>query len=224
MTGSETGQFQDVPSVTLPIQFTSGEMNPMKNVELFYDFRSPYAYFASQRLAILEGAGATLIWKPVCANVLLNLQAGRNPEDETQDLMCPPKRAHFMADIFRLIEYWNIPFAPPQPARPMCDLAMKIATGLDAEGIEHDRFRMKVFEAVWQHQKDGNNPDILRECLAAAGHAPELVDAAHADHGKQWIENSVEAFNAGVFGVPMFRFNNEVYFGADRMELLAARL
>ena len=196
----------------------------MKEVELFYDFRSPYAYFASQRLALLTDVGAAIIWKPVSASILINLQAGRDPKDEVIDPLCPPKRAHFMADIFRLIEYWRIPFAVPQPTPPVCDLAMIIATQLDAEGVDHDRFRMCIFEAVWQQQKDANDPDVVRECLETSGLAAELVDAAKTDSGELWTENTVTAFNAGVFGVPTFRFGDDIYFGADRMELLATRL
>jgi len=196
----------------------------MKEVELFYDFRSPYAYFASQRLALLTDVGVAIVWKPVSASVLINLQAGRDPNDEVLDPLCPPKRAHFMADIFRLIEYWHIPFAVPQPTPPVCDLAMIIATRLDAERIEHDRFRMGIFEAVWQQQKNVNDPDVLRECLEASGLAPELVDAATTESEDLWTENTVTAYTAGVFGVPTFRFDNDIYFGADRMELLVTRL
>lgn len=142
----------------------------MRSIDFYYDFRSPYACFATTRLDLSTSAGASIRWRPVFIDVLLNLQQGRKPWDEWHDILSPPKRAHFMADIFRLIEYWKVPFRMPSPARPNANAAMSIAALLDRDGVEHSAFRR------------------------------------------------------GVFGVPTFVVGDELYFGADRMELLASRL
>ncbi len=196
----------------------------MQTVELHYDFRSPYTYFASERLPILTSRGARIVWRPAFVDVLINLQQGRAPWDEVLDPLCPPKRQHFMADIFRLIEYWSIPFAMPSPAKPACNTAMSIAALLEEEGIGHDAYRAAVFRAVWQEQRDASDPEVLRYCLAASDLGPEWLDRADPEGKDLLTGQTCEAYERGVFGVPTFVFDGECYFGADRMELLAAKL
>ena len=196
----------------------------MPTVELYYDFRSPYSYFASQRLTILTDRGAGIVWRPVFVDVLINLQQDRQPWDEVLDPLCPPKRQHFMADIFRMIEYWSIPFQLPSPPRPACNTAMTIAGLLEQEGIDHDGFRTAVFQAVWQNQRDAADPSVLADCLAASGLGPEWTDRADSQSREALTERTCEAYARGVFGVPMFVFDGECYFGADRMEVLATQL
>lgn len=202
----------------------------MKNIELYYDFRSPYAYFATQRLSLLTGGGegeredAEIIWKPVSVDVLLNLQAGRKPTAEVLDPMCPAKRAHFMADIFRMIKYWNIDFAPPVPTPPTCNLAMAIVSVMDTNNIEHSTFRKAIFDAVWKKQMDVSDSSTLRTILEDTGHDAEVIQLAETKGLNTLIENSIAAYESGVFGVPTFVWDNELFFGADRMEFIAWRI
>ena len=196
----------------------------MTQIDFFYDFRSPFAYFATQRMKILTDEGAEITWRPIYVSVLLNLQANKEPWAEREDPFCPPKRAHFMADIFRLIEYWKIPFAMPSPPVPVCDEAMAIAALLEQKGVSRSGFHDAVFEAVWQQQKDAADPAVLRTCLEAGGHDPGLMEEA-AEKGVDLLTgNTVAAYEKGVFGVPTFVVGDDLYFGADRMEMLASRL
>jgi len=193
-------------------------------IDLYYDYRSPFAYFAAQRISLLTEREATISWKPVLVSALINLQVGREPAADVLDPLCSAKRAHFMADIFRMIGYWNITFAPPVPTPPVCDTAMAITALLESKGIEHSAFRNCVFEAVWQRQCDVENLDVLRECLESSGLELALDDQSIQEGNNLLIDNSTSAFSQGVFGVPTFVCDGELYFGADRMELLASQL
>ena len=194
----------------------------MNTIEFYYDYRSPFAYFASQRLDIFKNT--RLEWKPVLVSGLLNLQVGKALLDDVTDAMCPAKRAHFMADIFRHIQYWNIPFSPPKPTPPVCDIAMAISAKLDSDNIEHLLFNHEIFKSVWQRQQDVQDKEVIRQCLITAGLNPELVDTAVDDGMAILLNNTSSAFEQGVFGTPSFIVDQDIYFGADRMELLAAGL
>lgn len=196
----------------------------MRSIDVYYDFRSPYAYFATTRLDLLTGAGASIRWRPVFIDVLLNLQQGREPWDAWQDILSPPKRAHFMADVFRLIEYWKVPFRMPSPARPDANAAMSIAALLDRDGVEHGAYRRAVFDAIWREQRDVREPEVLRSCLAAGGHDDHLLELGPTEGRALLTDTTIDAYSRGVFGVPTFVVDDELYFGADRMELLASRL
>ncbi|MBW2394675.1 MAG: DsbA family protein [Deltaproteobacteria bacterium] len=196
----------------------------MSRIEFYYDFRSPYSYFATCRMHLLAEKGAEISWRPSNVDVLLNLQQGREPAAEVLDPLCAPKRAHFMADIFRMIEYWKIPFAMPSPVVPTCHQAMAVAALLEQAGSEGEKFRDALFRAVWQEQKDASDPAVIRACMEAGGVEAELLGRAEKEGMELLTRNTVAAFDRGVFGVPTFVIGEELYFGADRMELLAARL
>ncbi len=195
----------------------------MANIDFYYDFRSPFAYFATCRLNLLTDKGAEINWRPVFVDVLLNCQAGKAPWDERDDPFCPPKRNHFMADIFRLIEYWKIPFAMPSPPIPGGNMAMAMAALLEKEGSAHSGFHDAIFKAIWQQQKDGADPEVVKAALVAGGH-----DAAMIDREEEGVElltkNTLAAYENGVFGTPIFVVGDDLYFGADRMELIASKL
>jgi len=196
----------------------------LTRIEFYYDFRSPFSYFATERMHLLTEEGAELLWRPVSIDVLLNLQAGREPSAHVEDPMCAAKRAHFMADIFRLIEFWRIPFQMPSPPIPACNQAMAVAALLERDGIRHSGYHDALFRAVWQEQKDGNDAEVIGACLEAGGHDRNVLAQAPEQGVGLLTQDTVDAFERGVFGVPTFVQGEELYFGADRMELLADRL
>lgn len=196
----------------------------MTTIEFYYDFRSPFAYFATHRMNLLTDRGAEIVWRPVYIDVLTNLQQGQQPGDEAADPFCPAKRAHFMADIFRLIEFWKIPFQMPSPVKPSANEAMAIAALLVEDKIETGEFCDAVFRAIWQEQKDATDPSVLRACVDSAGLDPGILDRATEKGVDLLTRETVSAFERGVFGTPTFVCGEDLYFGADRMELIASRL
>jgi len=65
----------------------------------------------------------------------------------------------------------------------------------------------------------------LRDCLGEAALDAALVDRAFSDELRGiLIARTTATYQAGVFGVPTFVANREIFFGADRMDMLAWRL
>ena len=193
----------------------------MKEVVFYYDFRSPYAYFASQRLKVITSKGANVVWKPVSIDVLLNLQADRDPWAEYVDPLVPAKRAHLVADVGRMAAYWKIPLKRPQPPRPRSKEAMSIATLLAEAGIEHAAFRNNAFAALWQNQKDLGDSEVYQ---AAVGDIDWQTFGTLSNGLERLSQNTLTAYARGVYGVPTFVVDDHLYFGADRMGVLANNL
>ena len=195
-------------------------------IEVYYDFRSPYAYFANHRIrtgSFVLPVPAKWLWRPVSIDVLLNLQAGRDAWAAYSDPLSAPKRAHLLADVRRNAAYYDAPLRAPKPARPNSIPALCAAALLGPQG--HDEFRNAVFEALWQQQRDIADPNVLAECLARAGQDPGLVERALAARAREAIaDETSRAYGNGVFGVPTFVCNNEVFFGNDRLDMLGWRL
>jgi 2-hydroxychromene-2-carboxylate isomerase len=195
-------------------------------VDAYYDFRSPYAYFANHR--IREGSfalpsSAAWRWRPASIDILLNLQAGREAWAPYVDPLSAPKRAHLIADVRRNAAFYGAPLRAPKPQRQNSVPALCIAALLDPEG--HDGFRNAVFDALWQDQRDIADPKVLAACLTRAGRDPSLVNPSLALEARTALAvETTSAFANGVFGVPTFVCNGEVFFGNDRLEMLHWRL
>ena len=197
-------------------------------IETYYDFRSPYAYFADYRIRKGNlGFSASVEWIgcPIFIDVILNLQGGREPWATFGDTLIPPKRAYLMADIRRMAEFYGAPYQPSWkwPARPNQIPALCLASLLT--GTTERIFRSIIFDALWHEQRDISDPAVLTDALIRAGGDPMILDRAgdRAVHDAL-TERTAEAYANGVFGTPTFILNGEIFFGADRLEVLAWKL
>ena len=195
-------------------------------VETYYDFRSPYAYFAASRIRkalFRPPVPVEWPWRPVSIDVLLNLQAGREPWASYVDPLPPAKRAHLLADVRRSAAFYGVPLRPPKPSRPDSIPALCIASLLDPD--RHEAFRNSVFDALWQQQRDIADPDMLAACLTEAGNISEiLTEALSPDARTILVDQTKRAYASGIFGVPSFVYEGEVFFGNDRLDMLAWRI
>jgi len=195
-------------------------------IEAYYDFRSPYAYFANHRIregSFVPPVPVKWLWRPVSIDVLINLQAGRDAWAAYTDPLSGPKRAHLLADVRRNAAFYNIPLRAPKPPRPNSIPALCTAALLGPEG--QDGFRNAVFDALWQQQRDIADPNVLEQCLTRAGGDPGLVKRALTSEAREALADETRrAYANGVFGVPTFVCNGEVFFGNDRLDMLAWRL
>jgi 2-hydroxychromene-2-carboxylate isomerase len=133
-------------------------------IEAYYDFRSPYAYFADYRIRKAAlGFPPEMKWvgRPIFIDVILNLQSGREPWAPFVDTLIPPKRAYLMADIRRMAEFYGAPYKPSWkwPARPNQVPALCIASLLSEQ--TEGAFRSAIFDGLWHGQQDIADPAYL---------------------------------------------------------------
>ena len=199
-----------------------------ERIDTYYDFRSPYAYFASHRIRHADlGFADDVEWvgHPIFIDVILNLQAGREPWAAYVDTLIAPKRAHLMADIRRMAAFYGAPYRPSWkwPARPNQVPALCVASLLS--GRAEVLFRDAIFDALWHEQKDIADPAVLRDAIDHAGGDRAVLDQA-SDPGvhEALTKRTVEAYASGVFGTPTFVWKGELFFGADRLEVLAWKM
>jgi 2-hydroxychromene-2-carboxylate isomerase len=85
----------------------------------------------------------------------------------------------------------------------------------------HDDFRNAVVDALWQQQRDIADPSVLAECLTRADRSPDLAKRALTPEARTQLADETRRANAGgIFSVPTFVCNNEVFFGNDRLDRL----
>jgi 2-hydroxychromene-2-carboxylate isomerase len=164
-------------------------------------------------------------WHPVSIDILLNLQAGRDPWAAYVDPLAPPKRRHLVTDVRRSAAFYGAPLAPPFVPRPDSAPALCAALVLDQSGIRYDAFLMAVFDEMWCRSGNIGAHDVLANCLRRASVGDGILEQAVSDQAKGVLAaHTVKAYNDGIFGVPSFVFKDEVFFGADRLDMLGWRM
>ena len=183
----------------------------MRSAIWYFDFVSPFAYICLHRLKELP-ADLAIEYKPVLFAGILNHWGQKGPAE------LPTKRRY----TYRWSHWWarslGLPFRYPagHPFNPLHHLRLAIACGAKPEAIR------KIFDAVWTTGADATDParfavllnelEIRREDLEK----PEIKNALRA--------STEQAVARGVFGVPTFEVDGELFWGADSIEFLKAFL
>ncbi len=187
-----------------------------EELEFYFEFSSPYAYFASLEVeALCRRNGLRLMWRPVMLGGILK-QTGQKP------LLTDGVRGEYSTmDCLRWARRAAIPFRIPEPF-PVNSL--KAARGVL---LFHDRqwlaaYIHACFRAVWAEGKDPYADETMAEIVAGLGQDAEAFLAGIEEPAiKQRLKDETEAARLrGVFGAPTFFFQDEMMWGNDRMPLL----
>ena len=200
----------------------------VEQVDVYYDFRSPYAYFAARRIMQRQFVAPVAVewrWRPVSIDVLLNLQAGREPHAPYSDPLAPPKRRHLVADVRRCAAFYGAPLVPPHVPRPDPVPALCVALLLQQRAIRCEAFVQAVFDEMWARAGRIDSHEVLVRCLEQVPSGEKILETARLEETKRELTAaSLKAYDAGIFGVPSFVFGGEVLFGADRLDMLGWRM
>ena len=184
----------------------------MPNVSFFFDYLSPFSYFAWRRLPELKSEVELV---PVALGPLLNHWGIKGP-GEVQ-----PKREFLLKQCLRHSTRHNIPFTTPK-THPFNSL---YALRLSLKEVAHDlqpQVVKTLWEAGWVDRIDMGEPDELIRVLKNA-HLPaeELYEKSFTPEAKKVLKaNIARAISFGVFGVPSFVVKDELFWGVDSMNEL----
>jgi len=188
-------------------------------VEFYFDPISPYAWLASRQFERLESAGAKLEFRPVLLAGLLAAHGQKGPAE------IPAKRAYTMRDVLRLAGGLGLSVAgpPTHPYNPLRALRMCIA--LD-DAAQRRRFGLALLDACWSRGLELADETVLVQLARDCGFdGPALLArTGAADVKRRLIEATESAVAIGVFGVPTFHFDGELFWGEDRIDALLRRL
>ncbi len=189
-------------------------MSDAVDVQLFFNFRSPYCYIASKTMfTVFDDYRTRLLWHP------LGGWNGRSPPERAQ-----LKRPIARQDVARIARRLGIPLKPP-PAET--DPTRAAAGSLLAE--ERGLLRPYIVEAMraeWANGRDIGHGDVLREIGNAVGLDASELEAAIDDPARhaQLERNWEEARRRGAMGVPTFIIGEEIFWGQDRIDYVEEHL
>lgn len=181
----------------------------MRQADWYFDFVSPFSYLQVRHLpALPDDLEVTL--RPVLFAGLLNHWGSKGPAE------IPPKRLFTYRHVQWQAQRAGVPFKFPaaHPFNPLKALRLAVALDSPLETVT------TVFTAIW---RDGWLPDTAegwRHIVAAVGaaDADRLIERPEVKAGLR--ANGERAAAAGVFGVPTFVIDGEVFWGNDATDMV----
>jgi 2-hydroxychromene-2-carboxylate isomerase len=194
-----------------------------REVDYYFSFQSPWAYIGHKFFReVADSYGLKVNHKPV---VLVDLFS------ETGGL--PLMKRHPVRQRYRMVELqrWRDkrglkfhlqPANSPFNAR----LADGVVIAAVEAGHDPDRFLRRAFAAVWEDELNLTDAATLARLAEDSGlPGRQLVERSGSDEiSAVYEQNRQDALAADVFGSPVYVLDGEVFWGQDRIELLADAL
>ena len=174
-----------------------------------FDVISPFAYLNLQQLDRLP-ANVTVDYVPVLFAGLLNHHGQIGPAE-----IASKRRFTYRFALWRARKM-GIPmrFPPAHPFNPLSALRLIIAAGNSREAIG------TVFDAIFRHGRDVADTEVLND-LARQLHVRDWQQAiAQPDVKDKLRANTDWAIARGIFGVPTFVIDTELFWGHDAFEMV----
>ncbi|MGJ5176004.1 2-hydroxychromene-2-carboxylate isomerase [Bradyrhizobium oligotrophicum] len=194
-----------------------------RQIDYYFSLQSPWAYIGHRLfrdIAADHGAGVT--YKPV---MLVDLFA------ETGGL--PLAKRHPARQRYRIVELkrWRdkrgLDFHLQPKNWPFnARLADGVVIATLQAGLDPEPYLQRAFPAIWEQQLNLADASVIAGLADAAGlPGRDLVARAATDAvGAVYEQNRQDAIAADVFGSPAYVLDGEMFWGQDRLELLADAL
>ena len=189
---------------------------PSRTIIFHLDFISPFAYLANARLPeIARRCGAVIEYRPL--DVQQAKLATGNFAPSTRSM---PAKARFVRrDRLQWAERYGLPMTDPTAFH-----APRLNSGLlyAADQGAARAYAGAAFHRVWGL---GGNPDddelMTGVCCDLGWDSAAFFGYVQSEAARQrYQEVQRQAWRDGIFGVPMMRVGNQMFWGNDRLDFL----
>jgi 2-hydroxychromene-2-carboxylate isomerase len=193
------------------------------DIDFYFDFSSPYGYFAATRIdALAAKYGRKVKWHPVLLGIVFK-KSGAAPLT-----LVPLKGEYSRHDFARSARFHGIPFNMPSVFPIASQNAARVMLWLQNQGKEDQAiaFAKAVYQAFFVDGQDISDLTKLQSVMAAQGlDVTATTKAINEPAIKEQLKKEVEqAIERGVFGSPYMIVDGEPFWGFDRFEQLEALL
>jgi 2-hydroxychromene-2-carboxylate isomerase len=174
----------------------------------FFDFVSPFSYLLLEQHDKWPELPYALT--PVLLNELYQHWRQRIAYD------VPAKRIFtYRYALFRA-EQLGIPFRMP-PSHPFDSrkpMLLAVALGADLQAVR------EIFRFIWRDGRDPSTPENFAELCERLNVTDGEALIAREETVAQLQRNTTEAIEMGVFGVPTFWLNKQLFWGEDALPMV----
>lgn len=194
-----------------------------RQIDYYFTLLSPWTYLGHDAfVALAREHGLAIAYKPTPL---------RSVFDETGGLPLPKR--HPVRQRYRILELqrWREKRGLPLVLYPKhfpfdVSLADRMVIAIAEQGSDPSGFVGAVLAGVWARDEDLSRPELLTELADKAGFdGAQLLAAAESEAIRGRYQQTIDAaIAAGVFGAPSYVLDGEVFWGQDRLDLLADAL
>ena len=184
-----------------------------KSIDFYFDFISPYSYFAHKKInSIKKKKNTSFNYKPILVGGLHNLQGIKAPA------FIKPKLKHMISDCILIAKknnfdfIWNSKF----PINSLNIMRGYLFVNANLKELYLDL----IFDAYWKDNLDVSNEEVLKTLLNKNNINLDSFFLGIKDHKiKDELKNVTQkAHDKEIFGAPTFIVNNKIFWGQDRLE------
>lgn len=200
-----------------------------RTITLYSDYKSPYAYLAIAEADRLEREhGVEVFWKPYILDIPAYLGDAKVSDDGTvlAESRNPHQWRRVKYSYMDVRRYANRAGLTIRGPRKIFDSTIAGAGMLYAQAQGGFRpYHDLVFERFFKRELDIEDPAAVGAVLAEAGAAMDGWNAYAAGDGPAAVRRiQKEAEALGVFGVPTFVLDGEIFWGREHLPLIEEML
>ena len=194
-----------------------------RQVDYYFSFQSPWAYIGHGPFReVVSAYDLKVNLRPV---VLVDLfsETGGLPLMKRH----PVRQRYRMVELQRWRDKRGLRFHLQPKNWPFnARLADGVVIAAVEAGLDPDKYLQRTFAAVWEDQLNMADAETIAKVADEAGlPGKKLVERSGSEEiGAAYEKNRQDAIAADVFGSPVYVLDGEVFWGQDRIELLADAL
>ena len=190
-----------------------------KTIDYYFTPASPYTYLGDARLNdIAARHGAAVRIRPVSYGEIFPKTGGLPLPKRA-----PARQAYRLIELERWREFLNIPLNLHPKHFPVPDRTASLMI-IAADHAEENAGALvsAILSAVWAEDRDISNAETLKTIAKEVGlDGAAVFEAAEADSAAETFDAyTQEALEIGVFGAPTYVYDDEMFWGADRLDFL----
>ncbi len=190
----------------------------MKKVDFYFDFASPNAYLSHKVIKnIKDRTGVEVNYIPVLLGGIFKATNNKPPME--QFFGVKNKNEYQNLEIERFIERHGLHEFKMNPHFPV--ISLQIIRGAIAAELDGflEEYIDKVLVHMWEVPKKMDDPEVIKAAFEESGFDSErlISQMQNPDVKAKLISNTEEAVERGVFGIPTFFVEDEMYFGKDTL-------
>ncbi|MEP9351012.1 2-hydroxychromene-2-carboxylate isomerase [Xanthobacter sp. KR7-225] len=194
-----------------------------RHIDYYFSTISPWSFLGhAPFLAVARAHGADVAFRPVALGPVF-AETGGLPLSKR----APPRQHYRLLELQRWRVKRNVELHVHPRHWPFdATRADQMVIAALQAGLPVDALVARIFSGVWQRQENLADPDVLAAIADEVGLPGSTL--ALASEGEPaataYAENRARALAAEVFGAPAYVLDGEVFWGQDRIDLLADAL
>ncbi|MFW7345491.1 MAG: 2-hydroxychromene-2-carboxylate isomerase [Pigmentiphaga sp.] len=195
----------------------------MKTLTFYFSLLSPWVYLAGPRLHELAAeTGTHIVYRPIDL-----LRVFRETGGAPLAGLHPSRRAYRGVERTRWARHLGMPIND-QPRHHPVDESLAACSVLAAEraGLPVWPLAQAILAGVWVRDLDISDPETLVRIADEAGYPGRALVAEGGGPSCRGLfeDHTREALANGIFGVPSFVIDGELFFGQDRLDFVRRAL